>query len=511
MIAEFRFVMKKVTLYINSDGERQEVRLEGELSIGRTSQAKLALPDSGLSRLNTTFFIDGESVFVVDENSTNGTFVNGEQVFSSPRKLKDGDEISIGSNSRISIEIADKTVVATSDSPEPRQTASQTKKKTKQKTQTPQPNKQIPLLPVVVGISTLFLLFFGVAGVLMVSLMSDDSNKKPTPITTVSTELIPKRVIDPLGGEDPDDIDDLIASWENEDKSVDANVLAETQSTMTSTSSGTPTVSELIVPIEFFNKMINLAKEPRSPSGERPPGLNVTRDLCCGVPKQTRKLAEMVKGGYKQPLDYAELAEKKMRGDLIELPVATDFYVLDVGGNANDSEFTQFSWQTNPRSTKLSPMDAKYQTLQKLANNFDGQKYDLNNPSHRRTMKIRLLRMFNKAAKPILMEFAQKYKNKFNRPLRITSLTRSMEYQISLNANNANSFKVSGEGSLPPHTSGCAFDLARKQMTVDEQNFMIQTLTEMEQRGILDALIEYNANSCFHVFIYADGKPPVGF
>ena len=126
-------------------------------------------------------------------------------------------------------------------------------------------------------------------------------------------------------------------------------------------------------------------------------------------------------------------------------------------------------------------------------------------------MKIRLLRMFNKRAKPILEEFSKAYQQKFNRPLRITSLTRSMEYQITLNGNNANSFKVSGEGSRPPHTSGCAFDLARKQMTTEEQNFMIEELAKLENRGVLDALIEFNVNACFHIFIYDDGTPPKGF
>ena len=504
--------MKKVTLYINSDGERREVTLEDELSIGRTSQANIALSDSGLSRVNTTFFRDGDDVFVVDENSTNGTFVNGNQVFDRPREVNNRDEITIGNNTTIRVEVTDKQAVSTSApiSSEPAKTTTPKKSKSKPKAQTPPPAQQLPMLPIIAGVSVVTIILFAGVAILLVKIAGNASSSKPTPTASLSAEIIPKRVVDPLGGEDPDDIDDLIASWETEDKSVDANVLAETQSTMTSTSSGTPTVAELVVPIEFFNKMINLAKEPRSPSGERPAGMNVTRDLCCGVPKQTRKLSEMVRGGYKQPLDYAELAEKKLKGDLIELPVATDFYVLDVGGNANGDEFNEFSWKTNPRSIKLAPDSPKYKILQQLANNFDGQKYDLNNPSHRRTMKIRLLRMFNKRAKPILMEFAQKYKNKFNRPLRITSLTRSMEYQISLNANNPNSFKVSGEGSLPPHTSGCAFDLARKQMTTDEQNFMIQTLTEMEQRGVLDALIEYNANACFHIFIYDDGKPPAG-
>jgi len=107
-----------------------------------------------------------------------------------------------------------------------------------------------------------------------------------------------------------------------------------------------------------------------------------------------------------------------------------------------------------------------------------------------------------------LKEVADAYFAKYGRPLRVTSLTRSMDYQIALNANNPNSFKVRGEGSLPPHTSGCAFDLARKHMTADEQNFVMKRLAEMEDANKLDALIEYGANACFHVFIYSDGVPP---
>ena len=116
--------------------------------------------------------------------------------------------------------------------------------------------------------------------------------------------------------------------------------------------------------------------------------------------------------------------------------------------------------------------------------------------------------MFNPNAKPILKELADSYYQKFGRPLRVTSLTRSMDYQILLNSSNANSFKVRGEGSLPPHTSGCAFDLARKHMPAEEQNFVMRKLAEMENAGKLDALIEYGVNACFHVFIYDDGSPP---
>ena len=45
-------------------------------------------------------------------------------------------------------------------------------------------------------------------------------------------------------------------------------------------------------------------------------------------------------------------------------------------------------------------------------------------------------------------------------------------------------------------------------MPVEEQNFVMAKLAEMERAGELDALIEYGANACFHVFIYHDGVAP---
>ncbi len=186
--------------------------------------------------------------------------------------------------------------------------------------------------------------------------------------------------------------------------------------------------------------------------------------------------------------------------------MATKSYYLVVGGSAGEGPFTSFSFQSG--TDEIAPGSPKYKTLEQLAGNFGGQQYDLNNPSHRKQMRIRLLRMFNKRAKPVLEEVASAYLEKFGRPLRVTSLTRSMDYQISLNATNANSFKVRGEGSLPPHTSGCAFDLARKHMTAEEQNFVMAKLAEMERANKLDALIEYGTNACWHIFIYFDGIPP---
>jgi hypothetical protein len=337
-----------------------------------------------------------------------------------------------------------------------------------------------------------------------------DSGGKTTAVKTANTpspvrsgQLIPVRVIDPLGGEDPDDLDDLISSWEGvEEKTLDtSNVDA-----VAATTGGAGDVT-LNVPSEEWVKQKNLAFGARNAATGLDPGLKFFPELVGGnVAKQKNKLAELIKLGYRQPMDFSDLAEKRLKGELMELPIASPWYFLDVGGSASENPFTAFSFELG--NTPVAPGSTKYAPLEQLAKSFQGQKYDLNNGRDRRQMRIRLLRMFHPNAKPILEELAKAYQAKFGRPLRVTSLTRSMDYQIGLNATNPNSFKVRGAGSLPPHTSGCAFDLARKHMTADEQNFVQAKLAEMENRGVLDALREGGVNACFHVFIYPDGRAP---
>lgn len=263
------------------------------------------------------------------------------------------------------------------------------------------------------------------------------------------------------------------------------------------------------VTVEFWTQQRDKAMAKRAkPTGERPVGLKIPKELQAadGVIKQRTKIQEMIAAGYSQPLDFADLAEKRLKGDFVELPLATETYFLDIGGSATEDEFSSFSFEDE--SKLLQPDSPKFAILKKLADDFDGTKYDLNNPNDRKQMRIRLLRLVNPQAQKVLEEIADSYQKKFNRPLRIVSATRSMDYQISLNSTNANSFKVSGKDSTPPHSSGCAFDIARKQLTAEEQNFIMQQLSKMETNGKVDALTEFGTNATFHVFVYQDGKPP---
>lgn len=490
--------MRKANLHIESPGGRQTVELENEISVGRTTLANVAINDSSLSRVHATFFRENDEIWVIDENSMNGTFVHGERVSPGGKRLAEGDEVLLGNDTRVFLEIYEERAAAPAPS-RPSVAAPPTPAPAAQNA----PKAALPLIPLIAGGSAFLIILVAAVVILIVSSSESEKPKpgRPTPQIR-SGALIPVRVIDPLGGEDPEDLDDLIASWEGvEEKELDTSTVDEVKTTA-------PEATELVVPIAFWEKQKSLYFAARgAPTGNDPPGTQIPREVYGdGVIKQKAKLAELLRLGYRQPMDFADLAQKRLDGELIELPMASPWYFLDVGGSASENPFTAFSFEAG--NTPIAPDSPKFQSLAKLAANFGGQKYDLNNGRDRRQIRIRLLRMFHPRAKPIIEELAKAYQQKFNRPLRVTSLTRSMDYQIGLNATNPNSFKVRGAGSLPPHTSGCAFDLSRKHLTAEEQNFVMAKLAEMENRGVLDALREGGANACFHVFIYPDGKPP---
>jgi len=87
----------EVTLTIHSVEKSREVPLQGtRLTLGRTDAADLVINDSSLSRVHASINRDGERVWIIDEDSTNGSCVNGEPVPPAGTPLTDGDEIYLG-------------------------------------------------------------------------------------------------------------------------------------------------------------------------------------------------------------------------------------------------------------------------------------------------------------------------------------------------------------------------------------------------------------------------------
>jgi pSer/pThr/pTyr-binding forkhead associated (FHA) protein len=97
--------MVEVTLTIYSPAGSREVQMTGnELSVGR-GDVTLKLDDDGLSRHHATVYREADRVWILDEVSTNGTYVNGTPVGASGSPLADGDEISIGNDTTIAVSI----------------------------------------------------------------------------------------------------------------------------------------------------------------------------------------------------------------------------------------------------------------------------------------------------------------------------------------------------------------------------------------------------------------------
>lgn len=90
-----------VTLFLE-DGSQRAYRLkDGSNVIGRGQEAEFRLPDTGVSRRHVEVFWDGQTAFLRDLGSTNGTLVNGHPV--QDWQLADGDVIRAG-NSEITVQ-----------------------------------------------------------------------------------------------------------------------------------------------------------------------------------------------------------------------------------------------------------------------------------------------------------------------------------------------------------------------------------------------------------------------
>jgi len=75
-------------------GQRWTIR-EDLLVIGRGGECDLVLPERQVSREHIRVFRDGDTYYLEDLDSKNGTWVNGKQIKAATIPLRDGDEIQI--------------------------------------------------------------------------------------------------------------------------------------------------------------------------------------------------------------------------------------------------------------------------------------------------------------------------------------------------------------------------------------------------------------------------------
>lgn len=76
--------------------------ISGETRIGRDpTQTEIAIPELIISKLHCSLYIKDDGVYIKDMDSTNGTYVNGQEI--SAQKLEDNDEISLGRKGTVRI------------------------------------------------------------------------------------------------------------------------------------------------------------------------------------------------------------------------------------------------------------------------------------------------------------------------------------------------------------------------------------------------------------------------
>lgn len=144
----------------------------------------------------------------------------------------------------------------------------------------------------------------------------------------------------------------------------------------------------------------------------------------------------------------------------------------------------------------------EYGKLESLAKDFSGLTYDLEDANARRQLKERMLRHLRPEALRVLESVADSYRQKFDRPLPLSSLVRPNEYQYELSKVNSNATRI----AIPPHSTGLAFDIYNGNMTAEEQQHVMTELARLKDEARIEVLRENRDH--FHVFAFIDGSRP---
>jgi len=162
-------------------------------------------------------------------------------------------------------------------------------------------------------------------------------------------------------------------------------------------------------------------------------------------------------------------------------------------------EFLDRSYGDNEGRRQLF---AAYGSLESFAKGMPDRTYDINDGRSRLELKVRMLSSLRPEALKVMEEVAVAYREKFDRPLPLSSLVRPDEYQHALSKVNPNATRM----ETPPHSTGLAFDIYNKFMTAEEQSFIMAHLARLEDDGRIEVLRENRDH--YHVFAFIDGARP---
>lgn len=98
-----------------------------------------------------------------------------------------------------------------------------------------------------------------------------------------------------------------------------------------------------------------------------------------------------------------------------------------------------------------------------------------------------------------LQRLGQQFRSRFGRPLRVTSLLRTVSYQRSLARRNRNAGPASGP-KASVHLTGACLDISKREMTRTHQSWMRNVLASLHEKGYVYAIEEFT-QPVFHVLV----------
>jgi len=102
--------------------------------------------------------------------------------------------------------------------------------------------------------------------------------------------------------------------------------------------------------------------------------------------------------------------------------------------------------------------------------------------------------------KLFLDRLSSQFRSRFGKPLRITGLTRTAQYQKSLRRRNGNAASPTGP-KRSVHLTGACLDISKKGMTSSQISWMRRVLHSIKQKGYLYPVEEFKQPN-FHIMVY---------
>ncbi len=167
-------MMDVILRHLTPEGSK-EIALDGDsLSFGRGGEADYRFDDNSLSRLHATIYRDGDNLWIVDENSTNGTFVNEERVPERGTPLENRDTIRLGNDTELQVRFAEPQT-ASPAAPQNRQTQSISSVSSVSSSSTSSAPKSLTsLLPIVIIGVAFFVISISAAFIIIKSVSKGD-------------------------------------------------------------------------------------------------------------------------------------------------------------------------------------------------------------------------------------------------------------------------------------------------------------------------------------------------